>query len=446
MLDNTYLFNKKTFIFLILPIIATYLIDTSLIKIYDIVDKYFISADLRILLFSLNSLTCLFLQYFILNYLKIFSSKTPMKLNFKPMYLISLICICLSGVLITLMIFQMYFYHYYDKNIIQIVQIMNYAIASFFIVKLSTLFISWFKLQKKLIFLLYFITISLIAFNLLITSYYVTLKINDRPQDIREYVGASIDISHGKYSLLEITYKISSIISFIFMWIATGVLLTNYKDRPVKTIASWVLLSVPLIYFILTYFGQPIFSFLLFPYLTEDPIFVSIILTVFQTLSKPIGGLTFVILFWSISRSIRYEKDIRIFMAIAGIGVMLMFATNQATNLTVVPYPPFGISTITILNIASFLMLLGIYYSAILASVNVNLRRSINKHATDSKLLDLIGYAEMEKEIQKTVTKILQDNDVYRKSEDLTVELDEDELKKYLDQLIQEAKKSREKT
>jgi hypothetical protein len=51
-------------------------------------------------------------------------------------------------------------------------------------------------------------------------------------------------------------------------------------------------------------------------------------------------------------------------------------------------------------------MLIGIYSSATLVSANNELRRSIHKHASQSKLLGLIGHAEMEKEIQKTVKQV----------------------------------------
>lgn len=53
-------------------------------------------------------------------------------------------------------------------------------------------------------------------------------------------------------------------------------------------------------------------------------------------------------------------------------------------------------------------MLLGIYNSAILVSVNNNLRKPIHQYVLESKLLGPIGRAEMENEIQKTVTKITQ--------------------------------------
>ena len=86
-------------------------------------------------------------------------------------------------------------------------------------------------------------------------------------------------------------------------------------------------------------------------------------------------------------------------------------------------------------------MLIGIYNSATLVSANNSLRRSIRKYALESRLLDLIGHAEMEKEIQNTVTKITQDQDRLEKDREQSIELDEDELRKYVDLVIREVKK-----
>jgi len=86
-------------------------------------------------------------------------------------------------------------------------------------------------------------------------------------------------------------------------------------------------------------------------------------------------------------------------------------------------------------------VLVGIYNSAKLVSVNNNLRKSIYKHAVESKMLQLIGHAEMEKEIQKTVTKIIQSQENIEVEREVGVELDEDELRKYLDVVVKEVKK-----
>ena len=107
----------------------------------------------------------------------------------------------------------------------------------------------------------------------------------------------------------------------------------------------------------------------------------------------------------------------------------------------VAPYPPFGLTTITVLNIAAFLMLLGIYNSATLVSTNNELRKSIRKHASESKLLGLIGHAEMENEIQRTIKKIAQDKDSVEIDTKQPIELDKKELKKSVDFVIREVKK-----
>jgi hypothetical protein len=65
------------------------------------------------------------------------------------------------------------------------------------------------------------------------------------------------------------------------------------------------------------------------------------------------------------------------------LGILLIFSSNQAATQIVLPYPPFGFATTTILTTAAYLMLLGIYNSATLVSVNNELRRSIQKHALD---------------------------------------------------------------
>ena len=128
-------------------------------------------------------------------------------------------------------------------------------------------------------------------------------------------------------------------------------------------------------------------------------------------------------------------------MIISGFGIFLIFAANQAAAQIVSPYPSFGLSSITVLNIATFLMLLGIYNSATLVSANNNLRKFIRKRALESRLLDLIGQAEMEKEIQKTVKKIAQNKDILERYKEAEFEFDEKELEKYIDSVIKETKK-----
>jgi hypothetical protein len=283
----------------------------------------------------------------------------------------------------------------------------------------------------------------LIAFNLVVTAIISDVKINDRPDKVRELVGGSMDLSVGKYVYLNNIYTISSILSFASIWITTALLMNYYRDRLIiNTIVYWLILSIPLFYFLLNYLYKFIVTNILASYLTTDPITVTIILTAFLSLSKPIGGLTFAIAFWKISNMISYEKNIKTYMIISGWGILLIFAADQAIVQTQLqsPYPPFGLVTLTVLNIGAFLMLIGIYNSATLVSANNELRRFIHKQAFESRLLSLIGHAEMEKEIQRTVTKITLNLDTLEADKNTELQLDEDELKKYVDLVVREVK------
>ena len=213
-----------------------------------------------------------------------------------------------------------------------------------------------------------------------------------------------------------------------------------YREKLVNVILYWVLLTIPIVYFAVTFFYQYTLSTLLTPYMQVDPVTISIFLGAFLSLSKPIGGLVFGAAFWNISRSVKYDRKIRAYMIISGWGIFLIFAANQAGTQIVSPYPPFGLVTVTVLNLAAYLMLVGIYNSAILVSANNNLRQNIRKYAVRSKLLDLIGRAEMEREIQKTVTDIIRSQDSLGTDRENEFELDETELKRYMDIVIREVK------
>jgi hypothetical protein len=433
-----------------IALIVTLLIDTSVVKIYDLIGKYFIPLQSKLILFSINSSLCLLLQFFIIKYIQSSFKRDQLNktLKSKAFYIISLVSLCVLGTLIGFLIFQQFYNSYYNTSISISIIAISYGIAAAFIVWLSLLFFSWYKSNHSLIVFLYFISMLVIGFNLVMTATITSIKITDRPNEIREFVGGSMDISVGRYVFLDNIYTTSSIISFISIWVTTALLMNYYRDKLIiNAIVYWVILSIPLFYFLINYFYQLIFANLLISYLTIDPITVSIILTAFLSLSKPIGGLTFAVAFWNISKIIGYEKNIKTSMIISGWGILLIFGTNQAVAQTLGPYPPFGLATLTVLIIAAYLMLLGIYNSATLVSANTNLRKFIRKRTLESRLLDLIGQAEMEKEIQKTVKEITQDaldkGNLEIDTEQQPIELDEKELKKYVDLVIREVKKER---
>ena len=436
-------FNNKKFFIVIIALIVISLIDTIVVKVNDLIDKNFIPMQNKLILFSANSALCLFLQFYIIKYTKrsLRTDRLSRTLKARAFYIISLTSLCILSALVGLLIFQQFYNNYYDTSISISIITISYGAAAALVIWLSLLFFSWYKSNHNIIVFLYFISMIVIAFNLIMTAAFTSAKVTARPYHAGEYFGSSGDISGGRYAFLENTYRISTFMSFFSIWVTTAILMNYYREKRVGAIVYWIILSIPFVYFLITYFYQIILSSILISYLEIDPITVSIALGAFLSLSKPIGGFIFALAFWKISKIISYEKNIKTYMIISGAGIFLIFTANQADVQIVAPYPPFGLATITILNIAAFLMLIGIYNSATLVSVNNNLRRSIRKHALESRLLDAIGQAEMENEIQKTVTKITQDKNSLMTETDQRMELDEKELKKYVDLVVKEVKK-----
>ena len=424
--------------------VVTSIIDVSIVKINDLIDKYFIPMQGKLILFALNSSVCLFLQFYLVRHIHISFQRDRLNrtLKIKIIYLVSLFSLSILSGLIGFLVFQQFYNNYYDTSIVVGIIALGYGTAAGFVIWLSFLFFSWYKSHHDLIVLLYSISMSVIAFNLIMTAIFTGVKVDDHPDLIGEYVGSSGDLTGGRYRLLDNIYRVSSFMSFFSIWITTAILMNYYKEKLINAIVYWVILSIPFVYFIITYFYQYILGNILSSFLEIDPISVSIILGAFLALSKPIGGLLFGLVFWNISKIIAYERNIKTYMIISGWGILLIFSSNQATTQIIIPYPPFGLVTITILVIASYLMLIGIYNSATLVSANNELRRTIHKHALESKLLGAIGHAEMEREIQKTVKEVSRDKDELEKEFEEPVDLDELELEKYIEFVVKEVRKA----
>jgi len=404
--ENT--FSYKRFLWITIGLICTIVIDISIVKVYDLIDKFFIPELGKLVLFSVNSSLCLLLGFFIIMHIR--NSFKTHRLNkilkLALLHRISVISLFILGILMGILIFQQFYDNYYSTTVPILIIIISYGTAAGFIARLSMRFFSWYKSNHDLIVFLYFISMLLMAFNLVITPIITTVKINDRPDEIREFVGGTADLSVGRYVFLDNIYTASSLLSFISIWITTALIMNNYKRNLVHTIVYWIILFIPLFYFLVNYFYQFVFGNLFISYLTINPITVSIMLTAFLSLSKPIGGLTFALAFWNTSKILGYQKNIKTYMIISGWGILLIFGADQAVVQTLAPYPPFGLATISIMGVSSYLVLVGIYSSAISIAQDTKLRQTIRKSAIEeSKLLISIGSAQMEQEIEKRAVK-----------------------------------------
>lgn len=234
---------------------------------------------------------------------------------------------------------------------------------------------------------------------------------------------------------LNFGYIASSVASFAVAWTATAVLLHHYS-RKVGKIRFWIVVCIPLIYFLLQF--QPLFLNLLLPYSQSEPILFSTLYTLIFTMSKVVGGILFGIAFWYMARRLTHSRIVRDYMIMSAFGFVLLFVSNQAVVLISASYPPFGLPTISLLGLSSYLILIGIYSAAISISEDINLRTSIRRATKQqSDLLSDIGTAQMQKELEKRVMTIVKKNsDMMTEETGVMPSMSDAEMKEYLNEVL----------
>ena len=159
------------------------------------------------------------------------------------------------------------------------------------------------------------------------------------------------------------------------------------------------------------------------------------------TLPALVSGLLFGLPFWTIARSLNYSSALKDYMFIAGSGFAL-FEVAITGNVILAPYPPLGLASVSFVGVSSYLILMGIYSSAISMSGDVKLRQAIRKSAVDeSKLLVGIGSAQMEQKIEKKVIELAKGQAASMIDQTgVQLSLTEHDMKQYLSSVLKEIK------
>ena len=95
------------------------------------------------------------------------------------------------------------------------------------------------------------------------------------------------------------------------------------------------------------------------------------------------------------------------------------------------------------MGLASYLLYLGIYSSALSVSEDSRLRQTIRKEALreSQQFLDMIGTTEMEQAIQKKVLRFSRrTKDLMEHETGISTSVDEDDIKRYLEEVLIELK------
>ena len=374
-------------VFLALAIIV---IDTSFSRISDLsfdllYSNLWVVAYVIILILAISS------QYTLLSYARLKSKHIGIEKD-RGFHLLGKFVLIsqtlLSGIALYI-ISQMLLFSYYNTSLLILYVTLAYTISIFTISLLTWRFFYWVKTHRSYILILFGLSSGALVINCLSTLILTDQVRLVKPENIRQHVQISFYIRPNSIlSNFSLAFTISSIISFLLTWVATALML-RYYSRTLGRIRYWFILSIPLLYFLIQFSGIAGLR------LSMDPVLLGTILTLLFSFSKVAGGILFGIAFWLIMKLDR-KNLIRDYMILASYGVMLTFISNQGIILSSAFYPPFGLATVSFLTVSSYVMLAGIYASAISVAQNSAIRRSMKEMAFNQfKLLSVMGFAEM---------------------------------------------------
>jgi len=393
--------NKKISFIFILVIASIIIIDSTIVEFYSF-SGVRTSSAVNIIIFIAFSIIFAISGILLITSVKTITSKTTYKVpeNLKNFYYFIFGIQILTVALISVAIFQIIANNKYHILLLQTVTYISHISALVFAIPLIFILVKWLKSRRNYIILLYVLSFSLVSANILISliyyekifsrSYFTEIKGYSIPMYVSAFFSKPIEES------LSTTYNIIFIMSFLVIWIATMALLNQYKYRLGK-IKYYALTIIPLIYFIFPF--HTYFANLLSPFVLNSPITVSVIYTILFSASKQVGAFLFALSFL-IASTVVPKDSIRKSLLISCIGMTLLFSSIEITPLHYKVLPPYGLVTEAFIPLGAFLLLFGIFTSAVNVSQDRELRRDFRKSAMGQlSLLRTIGITQMEKEL-----------------------------------------------
>ena len=350
---------------------------------------------------------------------------------------LSLVALVLFGFFLSIIIFQMIFQKSYEFFYFKFIVFLSYSTSILILLPLIYKFIYWFKHNHNNILIIYSLSLSIFLLSNVFAIVILNIEFNKSAQKISFYSNPW-DTTSLRDLIYAKLYNLSSIISFGLTWLGTALLIKHYSRKMGRILFS-VLISLPLIYYIgnLDVVIFPLFNDLAF---NNPELFSFLILLLSGT--KQVGGLFFAIGFLSAAISTR-NNVLKSFLTIIAIGFMLLYSSNQISLLQTISYPPFGLNTITILNLSSLMVFIGLYASALSISKDKKILLELHTELERSygHFLWSIGSNEWLNHVQKTINKITLSSDY--KDKEIPSSLTTDDMIQYAKNVAKELKKEK---
>lgn len=440
------MFSRRYSFIVFSILVFTLIADVAIMRSYDLINTI---RDSRWFLFTFISSISLVCQIYLIVYVTSgnrANKQTKVKKSnlFTTLAVISQVSLAF---IIILVLSEISLGKYYHTLLIEMAIILTACFSVIFLSVLSIRFFKWYSSSRTLLILMYALVAASLLLNSFFTNFYIVYLLNDKPDEIRPYIyGASFSIRQDLVvSILKSGYEISSILSFILTWVATALLLKHYSSR-LGHVKYWMLVSLPLIYFLSQFIGLYLKVFPL--WISSNIVLISIFITLVFSLSKSVGGVLFGAAFWSIAKSIKRETAVTDNLIICSYGFVLFFIASQSISVVYAPYPPFGLSAISFFALASYCILMGISYTSVSISSDLKLRTFIRKSvAREFDLFSAIAKGDIQNIYRKKISDLAKN---FAKSNEfekpVPPSMGEEDIKEYVDKVVKEIKRESDET
>ncbi|MGN6628633.1 MAG: hypothetical protein ACTHKJ_02035 [Candidatus Nitrosocosmicus sp.] len=234
-------------------------------------------------------------------------------------------------------------------------------------------------------------------------------------------------------SISRIISQLTSYPQNIFRWFSVVLLLYYYYYSKTEPIRFWILTATPLILFLIG-------SGYIFSLPPDSP--YNFYLRVIYRAGNISDSLLFGLIFYFVLKKIDVEK-IKDYLTIVAVD-LIMFDLAFSTSAY---QPTYGIAAHSLVLLCACFISIGWYSLALSIAQDKKLRQTIRTKVKDeSKLLDSIGTAQMEQEAQTKVIKIVKQYEQNMKEESgIPSSMQEEDMRAYMEQVIEEVKQAKVK-
>ena len=369
-------------------------------------------------------------QYYLLNFVK--HNNTESKTKRESLNLIhtivTIVQFLLTGI-IALVILQILIAQEYNTIMLYIALSLSYGLWIVTLGLLAKAFFSWYTSRKNLMVLLFALSMVAYVINGVFGLYNEVDILAKRSSIIKS---DDVAIFPESPSSINMVNQTASSVAYVLTWIATVMLLRPYIEKLGK-LRFWSIMGVTMAYYVIQF---PLFTLGYFTPSENSNAMTNILIF---SLSAIFTGILFGVAFLSVARTLKIGTATRNYMIIAAYGILLFYIAGS-TFISQASFPPYGLVSISFAGLSCYLIYNGLYFSAISVSQDMTLRQSIKKSVMEqSKLLDNIGTAEMEKEVQKRVLTVVKKTSADMKERTgVEASMNEGEMKDYVELVIKE--------